>query len=104
MLVSIVGHASFQTAGPSGPSMMDRSYFRRSATGAGAFASVTGECARGAETSEVIPICRTSPGQIDNSSWFLSDKSCGHARRSGKDAPGYPHFGRIPDFGENLSI
>ncbi len=30
MLVSIVGHASRQTAGASGPSMMERSYFLRS--------------------------------------------------------------------------
>src|SRR5512132_1856817 len=30
MLVSIVGHASFQTAGASGPSTMERSYPRRS--------------------------------------------------------------------------
>jgi hypothetical protein len=40
MLVSIVGQASFHTAGRSGPSMMDRSYRRRSAVlesgGAGA--------------------------------------------------------------------
>ena len=28
MLVSIVGHASFQTAGPIGPSTRERSYFR----------------------------------------------------------------------------
>src|SRR6266550_7983405 len=30
MLVSMVGHASFQTAGASGPSMMERSYRLRS--------------------------------------------------------------------------
>jgi hypothetical protein len=29
-LVSIVGHASFHTAGSSGPSMIERSYLRRS--------------------------------------------------------------------------
>jgi hypothetical protein len=29
MFVSIVGHASFHTVGTSGPSMIDRSYFRR---------------------------------------------------------------------------
>jgi hypothetical protein len=37
MFVSIVGHASFQTAGRNGPSMIERSYLRRSAAvGAGA--------------------------------------------------------------------
>jgi hypothetical protein len=43
MLVSIVGHAIFQTAGRNGPSTMDRSYFRRSGAEATAGAAAAGE-------------------------------------------------------------
>src|ERR1700674_287359 len=103
MLVSIVGQASFHTARPSGPSMMDRSYLRRSGTAAGAFASVTRGCATGAETS-VILICRTGGSQIDNQSRFLPQRLSGHTARSATDAATHPHFSRIPDFGENLGI
>src|ERR1700687_90962 len=79
MLVSIVGHASFHTAAPNGPSMMDRSYFRRAGTAAGAFASVTPGFTTGADASvmliglgveAVILFCRTSPSQFDNSADF----------------------------------
>jgi hypothetical protein len=53
MLASIVGQASFHTAGPSGPSMIDRSYRRRSAAaGFGSFGlAVAGT--GGAETSVI---------------------------------------------------
>ena len=37
MFVSIVGHASFHTAGASGPSTIERSYFCRSGRGLGGF-------------------------------------------------------------------
>lgn len=51
-LVSMVGQAIFQTAGCNGPSMIDRSYLRRSRAGA-ALGDVTGDaesatCAAGA--------------------------------------------------------
>jgi hypothetical protein len=46
MFVSIVGQASFQTALRSGPSMIVRSYFRRSGpAGAGVAAAVDGAAA-----------------------------------------------------------
>lgn len=41
MFVSIVGQASFHTTGPSGPSMIDRSY-RLADAGAGGSAEATG--------------------------------------------------------------
>ena len=67
MFVSIVGHASFQTAGASGPSTIERSYFRRccvvlgAGTGAGSVAVVGGAAgaAVGVEAVVTSSIYRT---------------------------------------------
>src|SRR6266516_245238 len=59
MLVSIVGHASFHTAGRSGPSIIERSYFRRSGFPAAVAAGATGVVVTGAVTS-VNPCYRPS--------------------------------------------
>src|SRR6267378_952366 len=114
MLVSIVGHASFHTAGPSGPSIMDRSYFRRSGTAAGVSESLTRGFTTGAETSVMligldVVSCHThlsndsqSIRQLKPISFRESDAS--HTVLLATDAPAYPHLGRIPDFGENFSV
>ena len=53
MFVIIVGHASFQTAGPSGPSTMERSYLR--AAGAlGNRTSSDAECETGTTMSVTV--------------------------------------------------
>ena len=49
MLVSMVGHASFQTTGPSGPSMMDRSYRPADRAGAAGAAIASGAWEAGVE-------------------------------------------------------
>ena len=49
MFVSIVGHAIFQTAGRSGPSTMDRSYFRRSGADGTAEAEADADAAAAVE-------------------------------------------------------
>lgn len=54
MFVSIVGHAIFQTAGRSGPSMIDRSY-RFLAAGGGASTVGTGVATAGPAAGVVIP-------------------------------------------------
>src|ERR1700694_1119511 len=74
MLVSIVGHASFHTAGPSGPSTIDRSYFRRSGTAAGAPVSARVECALSATNASAYPHL----GRVSN---FGEDLSIGSPRR-----------------------
>jgi hypothetical protein len=51
MLVSIVGHAIFQTAGRSGPSTIDRSYRR---VGAGAGGSGTAVVVASLEVVDVL--------------------------------------------------
>ena len=63
MLVSIVGQASFHTAGLSGPSTMVRSYFRRSGCAGGAAAGAAGFAAEvGAVTSVIVRNMRAGTG------------------------------------------
>ena len=52
MLVSIVGQASFHTAGPSGPSMSDRSYFLGAGGGTAVGDVAVWAGAEGADTGE----------------------------------------------------
>src|SRR3954465_6802222 len=72
MFVSIVGHASFHTALPSGPSMMERSYFRRSGAADGFAATAPAasvvNCGPGLVEAQsiLLPSRRMAAGQIDN--------------------------------------
>src|SRR5688500_11570587 len=69
MFVSIVGHASFHTALWSGPSMIERSYLRRS-TLAGAAGAVS--AAGGAGGGE------TAPGWVTRAIYFCAAKTSLH--------------------------
>jgi hypothetical protein len=56
MFVNIVGHAIFQTAGRSGPSTIDRSYFRRSETGGAALTDAAAAVDDGGEGTADAPL------------------------------------------------
>jgi hypothetical protein len=63
MLVSIVGHAIFHTAGPNGPSTMERSYRLFPGAAGGTWASDGCACVTGAETSVMrAPVTYSSNG------------------------------------------
>ena len=81
MLVSMVGHASFQTTGRSGPSMMDRSY--RFGAGEAADWAAGAAIPSGAWEAGVEAVLN-GPGRV----------GCGTRRWVRRSAEGYPRFAR----------